>query len=127
MAAQTLTLPSRPLRSLLLLLPLLSAQPGSKVAYGEADPDLLVQLAEDAEAVIGTVQLGSSAIGQLMAHAAPEIEDRTVCSDTVEALGWLLSELNDAAASLMVLMAECKQSTVDYAPPKRVAVVTPKF
>jgi hypothetical protein len=84
---QTLTLPSRPLRSLLLLLPLLSAQPGSKVVYGVADPDLLVQLAEDAEAVIGTVQLGSSAIGQLMAHAAPEIEDRTVCSDTVEALG----------------------------------------
>ena len=124
---QTLTLPSRPLRSLLLLLPLLSAQPGSKVDYGVADPDLLVQLAEDAEAVIGTVQLGSSAIGQLMAHAAPEIEDRTVCSDTVEALGWLLSELNDAAASLMVLMAECKQSTVDYAPPKRVAVVPSKF
>ena len=124
---QTLTLPSRPLRSLLLLLPLLSAQPGSKVAYGLADPDLLVQLAEDAEAVIGTVQLGSSAIGQLMAHAAPEIEDRTVCSDTVEALGWLLSELNDAAATLMVLMAECKQSTVDYAPPKRVAVMASKF
>jgi hypothetical protein len=127
MAAQILTLPSRPLRSLLLLLPLLSAQPGSKVAYGVADPDLLVQLAEDAEAAIGTVQLGSSAIGQLMAHAAPEIEDRTVCSDTVEALGWLLSELNDAAATLMVLMAECRQSTVDYAPPKRVAVVAPKF
>jgi hypothetical protein len=127
MAAQILTLPSRPLRSLLLLLPLLSAQPGSKVAYGVADPDLLVQLAEDAEAVIGMVQLGSSAIGQLMAHAAPEIEDRTVCSDTVEALGWLLSELNDAAATLMVLMAECRQSTVDYAPPKRVAVVAPKF
>ncbi|WP_310610146.1 hypothetical protein [Limnohabitans sp.] len=127
MAAQTLTLPSRPLRSLLLLLPLLSAQPGSKVAYGEVDPDLLVQLAEDAEAVIGTVQLGSSAIGQLMAHAAPEIEDRTVCSDTVEALGWLLSELNDAAATLMVLLAETRQSTVDYAPPKRVAVVPPKF
>ena len=124
---QTLTLPSRPLRSLLLLLPLLSAQPGSKVDYGVADPDLLVQLAEDAEAVIGTVQLGSSAIGQLMAHAAPEIEDRTVCSDTVEALGWLLSELNDAAATLMVLMAETRQSTVDYAPPKRVVVVAPKF
>jgi hypothetical protein len=127
MAAQTLTLPSRPLRSLLLLLPLLNAQQGSKVVYGEADPDLLVQLAEDAEAVIGTVQLGSSAIGQLMAHAAPEIEDRTVCSDTVEALGWLLSELNDAAATLMVLMAECRQSTMDYAPPKRVAVIAPKF
>lgn len=127
MAAQTLTFPSRPLRSLLLLLPLLSARPGSKVAYGVADPDLLVQLAEDAEAVIGTVQLGSSAIGQLMAHAAPEIEDRTVCSDTVEALGWLLSELNDAAATLMVLLAETRQSTVDYAPPKRVAVVAPKF
>jgi hypothetical protein len=124
---QTLTLSSRPLRSLLLLLPLLSAQPGSKVAYGLADPDLLVQLAEDAEAVIGTVQLGTSAIGQLMAHAAPEFEDRTVCSDTVEALGWLLSEINDAAATLMVLMAECRQSTVDYAPPERVAVMAPKF
>ncbi len=127
MAAQTLTLPSRPLRSLLLLLPLLTAQQGSKVIYGEADPDLLVQLAEDAEAVIGTLQLGSSAIGQLMAHAAPEIEDRTVCSDTVEALGWLLSELNDAAATLMVLMVECRQSTMDYTPPERVAVIAPKF
>jgi hypothetical protein len=127
MAAQTLTLPSRPLRSLLLLLPLLSAQPGSKVAYGVAAPDLLVQLAEDAEAVIGTVQLGSSAIGQLMAHAAPEIEDRTVCSDTVEALGWLLSELNDAAATLMVLMAECRQSTLDYAPPQPQPVPLVRF
>jgi hypothetical protein len=121
------TTQARPFRRLLLTLPLLPAQPGSKVGYGEADPDVLVQLAEDAESVIGTVQLGSSAIGQLMAHAAPEIEDRTVCSDTVEALGWLLSELNDAAATLMVLMAECRQSTVDYAPPKRVAVVAPKF
>ncbi len=127
MAAQTLTMPSRPMRSLLLLLPLLTAQQGSKLIYGEANPDLLVQLAEDAEAIIGTVQLGSSAIGQLMAHAAPEIEDRTVCSDTVEALGWLLSELNDAAATLMVLMTECRQSTMDYAPPERVAVIAPKF
>ena len=56
MAAQTLTLPSRPLRSLLLLLPLLNAQPGSKVTYEMVDRALLVQLAEDAEAVIGTVQ-----------------------------------------------------------------------
>ena len=127
MAEQTLTLPSRPLRSLLLLLPLLNAQPGSRVTYEMVDPALLVQLAEDAEAVIGTVQLGSSAIGQLMAHAAPEIEDRSVCSETVEALGWLLSELNDAAATLMVLLVECRQSTADYAPPKRVAVMAPKF
>ena len=127
MAEQTLTLPSRPLRSLLLLLPLLNAQPGSKVTYEMLDPALLVQLAEDAEAVIGTVQLGSSAIGQLMAHAAPKIEDRSVCSETVEALGWLLSELNDAAATLMVLLMECRQSTADYAPPKRVAVMAPKF
>lgn len=121
------TTQARPFRRLLLTLPLLPAQPGSQVGYGEADPDVLVQLAEDAESFIGVVQLGTSAIGQFMACSSPEVEDRTVSSDAVEALGWLLAEINDAAAVLMVLLAESRNSTVDYAPPQFVAVEPARF
>jgi hypothetical protein len=123
----TPTKQARPFRRLLQTLPLLSAQPGHKTDYGVADPNVLVQLAEDAESVIGMVQLGTSAIGQFMACSAPEVEDRTVSSDTVEALGWLLAEINDAAAALMVLLAECRHSTVDYAPPQFVAIEPARF
>ncbi|MFY8042770.1 MAG: hypothetical protein ACOVOD_07570 [Rhodoferax sp.] len=105
----------------------MSANSGSKIVYDEVDPSLLVQLAGDALAVIGMVQLGTSVIGQLLAYSAPEVEDGTVCSETVEALGWLLSELNDAAATLMVLVAECRQRTMTHSSQTHLKIIPVKF
>lgn len=33
---------------------------------------------------------------------------------TVEALGWLLAELGDAAAACVELAAQCRQATADF-------------
>ena len=52
-----------------------------------------------------------------MAHSAVVIDDGTVSSDTVEALGWLLAELGDLGAGLLVIAAHCRRATSDYTPP----------
>lgn len=106
----------RPARRLLQLLPLLVATPGQVVAYAHVQPVLLEQIADDAHALMATLQMGVSAIGQLMAHAAPEVEDGTFSSDTVEALGWFLSEVSELSFTLMPLIASCRQHNADYAP-----------
>ena len=56
-------------------------------------PSVLLELVEQAEAGAGALNLGISAVGTLMAHAAVPIEDGSISADTVEALGWLLGEL----------------------------------
>jgi hypothetical protein len=48
----------RPLRDLLALLPLLPTTEGGEPDYAEADPDLLVRLAESAELVLQIVHDG---------------------------------------------------------------------
>ena len=83
------------MRDLLLQLPLLTARPGEAIQYEEADPFLLVQIAENAEVAMNTIHLGLSAVGQILARAAPEVETGEISSDATEALGWLLAELGD--------------------------------
>lgn len=106
----------RPARRLLQLLPLLVATPGQVVSYAHVEPALLAQLADDADVLMSTLQMGVSAVGQLMAHAAPEVEDGTFSSDMVEALGWFLSEVSEISFTLMPLIASCRHHNADYAP-----------
>jgi hypothetical protein len=64
------------------------------------------QLAANATTVMSVCNHGMAAIGHLLAHSAPVIEDGTIGADTVEALGWLLAELGDMAAYCMVLAVQ---------------------
>lgn len=107
----------RPARRLLQLLPLLVATPGQVVSYPHVEPALLAQLADDADVLMSTLQMGLSAVGQLMAHAAPEVEDGTFSSDMVEALGWFMSEVSEISFTLMPLVVACRHHNADYAPP----------
>jgi hypothetical protein len=107
----------RPARRLLQLLPLLVATPGQVVSYAHVAPVLLEQIGDDADVLMSTLQMGVSAVGQLMAHAAPEVEDGTFSSDMVEALGWFLSEVSEISFTLMPLIASCRHHNADYAPP----------
>lgn len=84
-------------------------------ARGELDllgssPTVLLSLAENAEASAGAMNLGLSAVGQLLAFAAPEVEDHTIGSDSVEALGWMLAELGYAMAFFVELGLRCRQA-----------------
>lgn len=105
------------MRDLLLQLPLLTARPGETIQYEEADAFLLVQIAENAEVAMNTIHLGLSAVGQILARAAPEVETGEISGDATEALGWLLAELGDFAATAFCLSAACRRHTADFAPP----------
>ena len=64
---------TRPTRDLLLQLPLLPTTPNYRIDYEAADPALLVRLAENAETVVNTINMGLSAVGTILAHAASEV------------------------------------------------------
>lgn len=78
------------------------------------DPDLratdeavLERLATHAQASAAAMNLGMSAVGSLMACAAPECEDKSIGADAIEALGWLLAELGATTALLIRLARLC--------------------
>ena len=108
---------TRPTRDLLLQLPLLPVTPDHRINYEAADPALLVQLAENAETVVNTINMGLSAVGTIMAHAASEVGSE-IGGDTIEALGWFIAETSGMSASLLSLVMACRYYTADYAPPK---------
>jgi hypothetical protein len=108
--------PQQSIRDLLRLLPRLPVGAHGQPDFDAAAPALLVQLAESAEVLQSTFNLGVAAIGQLLAHASPEIDDGTVGQDTVEALGWLLQSLGTGAAVCFELSAPCRRHTTGFAP-----------
>jgi len=108
---------ARALPDLLAQLPRLVTDAAGSVDFAASDPAVLVKIADDAETAAGVISLGVAAIGNLIAYTAPEVEDGTVSSDTVEALGWLLAELGELAARCAVLGMHCRRETADYAPP----------
>lgn len=102
--------------NLTLLMPHLSVTPTGEIDYAAADPALLVQLADAADALLLITHIGTFAVGRLLAHAEIEpLGDETV-ADSVEALGWLVAELNDMAGPLHRISAACRRHTYDYAP-----------
>ena len=113
------------MRELLLRLPLLPTTPDHRIDYEAADPALLMQLAENAETVMNTINLGLSAVGTILAHASPEVGSE-ISGYTIEALGWHIAESADAAAALLTLVHACRHHTTDYTPPqpKKAPMVT---
>lgn len=107
----------RPTRDLLLQLPLLTANGKSEIDYAVSDPALLLQLAGNAEIVVDTIHRGFSAIGQILAHAAPEVGNE-ISTDSMESLGWFMAEISDLAATAFVLSTACHRHTADYVPKK---------
>lgn len=106
----------RPARDFLLRLPLLKAGPLNEIDYEASDPDLLVQIASNAEVCQATIHLGISSIGSLLAQAAPEIEAAEISGDAIESLGRLIAELGDIASVAHSLATACRRYTVDYVP-----------
>ena len=115
MAAEPIT--TRPTRDLLLQLPLLPTTSDHRIDYDAADPASLVQLAENAETVMNTINMGLSAVGTILAHAASEVGSE-IGGDTIEALGWFIAETSDVSAALLSLVMACRHHTADYTPPK---------
>lgn len=106
----------RPMRDLLLLMPHLPVREKSEIDYASADPDLLVDIARHADTTLRTVHLGTAAIGELLVSVSPEVGTGEFPANTIEAIGWLLAELGDLAATAHHLVAGCQRYTSDYAP-----------
>jgi hypothetical protein len=91
-------------------LPLLRTSESGGLDMLGSSQTVVLEIAELAELCAQALSLGISAVGSLIPYAAPEIEDGTVPMGTVEAVGWLLSELGEVAAACTVLAAECRQA-----------------
>ena len=113
-ATATMNLIRRPLRDLLQLLPALPVTASGEPDYAEANPDLLVSLAESAELVLQIVHGGFSAIGLLQASTAQQITDSKVGAEHAAALGRLLVELGEVLLYVHSLSIECRRYTADY-------------
>ena len=106
-----------PMRNLLDWLPMLPMKESNQpVDYQAADPGVLVVLAEAAETTMNTINRGVAGIGLLLAASAVDISDGTIGADTIESLGFLLSEISDLSAGCMVLATRCRRETADYQP-----------
>jgi hypothetical protein len=99
-----------PMRELLVQLPRLLVDAQGKPDLLAPSPSLLLSLSEDAEAAAGAINLGMSALGALIAYSAPELEDGTISSDSIEHLGWLLSELGAVCAACLTLSVGCRRA-----------------
>ena len=105
---------TRPVRSLMALLPRLVVNDQGQPDFDASDATVLVHLAAAAELLQRVLQLGIAAIGQLLAHASVQVETGELDQSTVEALGWLLAELGDASAACVELAAPCRHATADF-------------
>ena len=107
---------SRPLRDMLLQLPLLPVSANQDVDYDAADPALLVQLGDNADRTMRTIHQGIAALGRLLVYVSPEVGTGEFPADAMEALGWLLAELGDLAATAHAIGTSCQRFTSDYSP-----------
>jgi hypothetical protein len=100
----------RPMRMLVEQLPRMTTCAAGGIDFANCSASLLANVAGNAETTAALMGRGLSAIGCLMAYAAVEIEDGSITSDSVEALGWLMAELGDIAAVCFVLASRCRQA-----------------
>jgi hypothetical protein len=98
------------MRMLVEQLPRMTTCAAGDIDFANCSASLLANVAGNAETTAALMGRGLSAIGCLMAYAAVEIEDGSITSDSVEALGWLMAELGDIAAVCFVLAARCRQA-----------------
>ena len=106
-----------PMRDLLDWLPMLPVKESNQqVDYQAADPAVLIVLAEAAETTMNTINRGVGGIGLLLAHSSPLVADGTIDADTIERLGFLLSEICALSAGCMLLASRCRRETADFQP-----------
>ncbi|PLZ00066.1 hypothetical protein CY652_23010 [Burkholderia sp. WAC0059] len=110
----SLDLIRRPLRDLMAGLMQLPVRPSGEPDYDEADPDVLVRLAESAELALRIVHDGFSAIGLLYACAAHRIAEGRIDADHAAALGRFQAELGELLVHLQRLSVACRHHTADY-------------
>ena len=87
-----------------------------KLDYESANPYWVRELGQHLDVIVGLCQNGSRALGHLLAIASAELEGGEISGETVEGLGWLLSELGDIGAWATVMAQSCKASTADFCP-----------
>ena len=86
------------------------------LANSAADSVARQRIADNAETVMAVCQNGLAALGHLLAHSAPVIEDGTISATSLEAIGWLMAELGDLSAECLLLSAEFRCCVAcDYA------------
>jgi hypothetical protein len=86
--------------------------------YAGSNPYLVKELGNHLDTLVGVCFSGTRAVGHLLALASPEVEGGEVSQDTIEGLGWLLSELGDMGAWATVMSQQCKAVTFDFEPSK---------
>lgn len=84
--------------------------------YSGSNPYLVKELGNHLDTLVGVCFSGARAVGHLLALASPEVEGGEVSQDTIEGLGWLLSELGDMGAWATVMSQKCKAVTFDLEP-----------
>lgn len=102
--------------NLMLLLPYLHVTTTNQIDYASANPALLIQLADAADSALLIIHIGTSAADRLLAQAGIEPLGSETVADSVEALGWLVTQLNDLAGAVHTISAACRRHTYDYAP-----------
>lgn len=105
----------RPLRDLLLLMPHLQVRT-ENIDYESAEPALLHQIGTNAEIAMRTINRGTAAIGRLLVAVSPEVGTGELPADCMEAIGWLLAEMGDLAATCHSIAASCQRCNADYNP-----------
>lgn len=99
---------SRPMHDLLFALPHLVSRDG-EVDWAHTPEATLREIAAQADTAMRTTQLGIQAMGRLLALAAADVEDGQLSGATLEAFGWLITELSDFAATCGYLVACCQR------------------
>lgn len=104
------------IRGIFLLMPYLPLTGANAIDYDAADPAVLAQLADTAEAIILMAGLSVSAIGRVLSRLSLFGTTDEVATDTIEALGWLLGELGDFTNLAFTIATTCRAQTFDYQP-----------
>lgn len=99
------------MRDLLRQLPRLQTDGQGNADYAKSDHAIVAAAGQNAESIARALHMGMGAIGHLLATSAPQIEDGSVDSDAIEALGWLIAELGDLGAELAVMAIQCRRRT----------------
>ena len=117
----------RPLRDLLLLMPHLQVRTEYNIDYESCESALLYQIGTNADITMRTVHRGIAAIGRLLVYTSPEIGTGEFSADSTEALGELLAELGDLAATAHAIATSCQRFNSDYSPetPKHIPNARP--
>lgn len=99
--------------NLLHLMPHIPVTTMSELDYAAVDPVLLAHLADAADASRLIVHIGTSSIDRLATHIAAEALHNESLADSLEALGWLVAELNAVAEVARKVSEACRQLNYD--------------